>query len=126
MITKSPEMPDTVIRVSDLVFKPHRVAEQAGHMLDMGNELTETIREMMTARQAVVQFENGIRVSLINCIPQGHFPIMHGDLRIPTFEVMITGGDVSEDERGPFNEMTVAEVEALFARMMSRTRSPHK
>lgn len=110
-------------RARDLVFGRHHMAIGADMVLEFLKSADDTVQKSMrclfegqqTAVHAIVYFKNGYSVSVISMVPpENGLLIYKGDLRIPTYEVMIS------DDSSPNGYFTESGVDAILEEVCSR------
>lgn len=115
----------TGLRLRHLTFHKHPLAERLEQVPEDAHHLVPHMRALSSAVQAVVQFQNGWSLSIIAYEPDDRdtflgfkLMLLHGDLRIPTYEVAVYDADHNM-VGDPYYDLSVPEVERLMAITMS-------
>jgi hypothetical protein len=110
------------VKLKDIQFAKHEVALSLESLPPEALAiLSPTHKSMLTAKQAVLRFNNGYAMSVITFTPSDTSPLklFHADERVPTYEVAIIGPDESL-EGDPLPHQTVEQVEELIEAVSKR------
>jgi hypothetical protein len=86
-------------RFDELVFEPHALALEMRAVGKVPLMIMPDLADLDSAVQALVEYGNGVSVSIISYRPSQR-PFIHilkGDLNVPNYEVMISYPDKDSD-----------------------------
>lgn len=96
-----------------VIFHEHRMALEWRRFKHM--EELSAMKEMGTARHAIIAFENDWRVSAVTMISDSDIgSLLHGDARRPTYEVLITSPFKKQTFRDPVNEVSQKKLREII------------